>query len=51
VAMPSEEGMTSSDSQGMAYRPDRVSAGVSVITLHDDNYVLGRRTYVFQMET
>jgi hypothetical protein len=26
--MPSEEGMTSSDSQGMAYRPDRVSAKV-----------------------
>jgi hypothetical protein len=30
VAMPSEEGMTSSDSQGMAYRPDRVSASVVV---------------------
>jgi hypothetical protein len=31
--MPSEEGMTSSDSQGMAYRPDRVSAKPEKTTL------------------
>eukprot|EP00979_Chaetoceros_neogracilis_P000491 scaffold111_cov201-Chaetoceros_neogracile.AAC.4 len=41
--MPSEEGMTSSDSQGMAYRPDRVSAPPFARSARERKKVSGQR--------
>ena len=50
VVVPSEDGVTSSDSQGMAYMPDRISGTISTKStdIHSITSVRTKTRYVWQ---